>query len=334
MGVTIATHNGSSVAREHNIRNKKVVSKEKHIRKDGIYEIWIDEKVREAYHRLFDDAVTKYNEKQSRSDRRIGDYYTEVNKDSRKHPVYEMIISIGNKENCVSDIIGKNIMREFVDTWHERNQNLELIGAYYHADEEGVPHVHIDYIPVAHGYIRGMETQTGLVKALSEMGFEKQGKDTAQILWERRENQYLESLCARQEIIVEHPKDGKSHLNTELYKLQQEIQNEIDCLVRIKDLEKKERAVAKAKNIKFLDKMMMVLKRTLSKDEIEKILKEWNDLSKIEKETAKRASKELIESYKSTPTSIKKRLNNYKEQISTMSDTVEKVKKRGYEKER
>ena len=32
MGVTISTHNGSAVAREHNIRNPKVVSKEAHIK--------------------------------------------------------------------------------------------------------------------------------------------------------------------------------------------------------------------------------------------------------------------------------------------------------------
>ena len=36
MGVTISTHNGSAVAREHNIRNPKVVSKEAHI-KPNIY---------------------------------------------------------------------------------------------------------------------------------------------------------------------------------------------------------------------------------------------------------------------------------------------------------
>lgn len=64
-------------------------------------------------------------------------------------------------------------MQEFVSTWQERNPNLELIGAYYHADEQGEPHIHLDYIPVAHGYKRGLETQTGLVKALQEQGFEK-----------------------------------------------------------------------------------------------------------------------------------------------------------------
>lgn len=54
-------------------------------------------------------------------------------------------------------------MRKFVEEWQERNPNLELIGAYYHGDEPGAePHVHLDYIPVAHGYTKGIETQTGL----------------------------------------------------------------------------------------------------------------------------------------------------------------------------
>lgn len=47
MPVTISTHNGTAVAREHNIRNEKVVRKEKHINPNGIYEIWIDEPIRQ-----------------------------------------------------------------------------------------------------------------------------------------------------------------------------------------------------------------------------------------------------------------------------------------------
>ena len=30
----------------------------------------------------------------------------------------------------------REILKEFVDGWRERNPNLELIGAYYHADEQ------------------------------------------------------------------------------------------------------------------------------------------------------------------------------------------------------
>lgn len=224
MAYTIATHNGSAVARDHNIRNKKVVSKEKHIDPNGIHETWIDEKPTQAYERLFRKAVDDYNIKQTREDRKIKNYYSDICKDAKKHPVYEMIVAIGNRENRVDEIIGKEIMREFVDGWQERNPNLELIGAYYHADEEGVPHVHCDYIPVAHGYSRGMETQTGLVKALGEMGFHKQGKATAQIQWEQKENNALETLCNARNLTIEHPRiENIKHLHTDEYKAKKRL---------------------------------------------------------------------------------------------------------------
>ena len=214
---TISTHNGSKAHRDHNIRNEKITSKEAHINPNGIHEIWLDELPRQAYHRLFDESQKKYNEKQTRDDRKIKDYFNQIKNDQKKHLVYEMIIGIyggQNEQTC------KEIMKEFVDDWKKRNSNLEMIGAYYHNDEQGEPHVHIDYIPIAHGYSRGMEVQTGLVKGLGEMGFEKKGKLTAQIQWEKRENQCLEELCKKRGIEVEHPDQEKSeHLSTKNYKL-------------------------------------------------------------------------------------------------------------------
>lgn len=229
MGVTISTHNGSAVSREHNIRNPKVVSKEPHIDMNGSHEVWIDEPVRKAYDRLFGEAVEAYNAKQARPERQIKSYYSDICKDSKKHPVYEMIIGIYGKNEDGSPICsaeqGKEIMRKFVEEWRERNPNLELIGAYFHADEPNAePHVHLDYIPVAHGYTRGLETQTGLVKALGEQGFEKKGKATAQIQWEKRENDYLTSLCEAVGLCVEHPRqEGRQHLATQKLKLQSRI---------------------------------------------------------------------------------------------------------------
>ena len=163
MSVTISTHNGSAVAREHNIRNPKVVSKEPHIQPDGKFEIWHDEKPQAAYQRIFGQALEEYNNKQKRADRKIQDYYRHICNDKKKHPVYEMIVAIGNRNNTVDDETGYFVLRAFYDGWKERNPRLELIGAYYHADEDGVPHVHIDYIPVATGYVNGMSTQSALV---------------------------------------------------------------------------------------------------------------------------------------------------------------------------
>lgn len=225
MAVTISTHNGSKVAREHNIRNPKVISKEPHIQQGGKFEIWTDEKPQDAYKRIFGQAVEDYNAKQKRADRQIADYYKHICNDKVKHPVYEMIIAVGDrndyKDGILTEETAKSILREFVDGWQERNPNLVLIGAYYHADEQGVPHVHLDYIPVATGYKRGLETQSALVKALEQQGFIKDGKETAQIQWERRENTHLERLCLNRSIEVTHPLiEGRQHLETEQYKLQ------------------------------------------------------------------------------------------------------------------
>lgn len=237
MNVTISTHNGSTAHREHNVRNEKVVSKEKHINPNGEYEIWHDEKPRDAYERIFGDAVREYNEKQKREERKIRDYYNHTSKDVKKHPVYEMIVGVyPEKGKFIDEDIQRAILKEFTDGWQERNPNLELIGAYYHADEQGEPHVHIDYVPVAHGYTKGMETQTGLVKALGEQGFEKVGKLTAQIQWEKSENNHLQKLCEKRGLIVEHPlEENRQHLETSVYKANKSLESAIDNVKELED---------------------------------------------------------------------------------------------------
>lgn len=224
---TIATHNGSAVRRHHNIRNPKTIEKEAHIDPNRPHEIWHDEPPKEAYEKLFGEAVKAYNEKQTREERKIENYYEKIEKDKERKPVYEMIIGVYPKEGeYIAEETQKEIMKKFVETWQERNPNLYMCGAYYHADEQGEPHCHIDYIPVAHGYQRGMETQTGLVKAFGEQGFEKEGRITAQMKWQKRENAFLESLCKEYGIEVSHPQIGaKEHLDTELYKAKKELES-------------------------------------------------------------------------------------------------------------
>lgn len=223
MAYTISTHNGSAVSRQHNLRNPKVVDKQEHIRKNGIHETWIDVDPRKAYRELFGAAQDAYNQKQlaaGRPGRCIKSYYDAVKNDAKKHPVYEMIVSIGNKQNPPPPEVAKEIMREFVDSWPIHNDSLKMIGAYYHADEQGIGHVHIDYVPVAHGYRNGMEVQNGLVKALNEIGFEtRSSRDTAQIEWEAFQNYRLEQICKWHGLEVEHPLiEGRKHLETERYK--------------------------------------------------------------------------------------------------------------------
>lgn len=249
--ITISTHNGTAAHRAHNIRAEKVVDKQLHIDKEGHFEIWRDEDPRLAYDRLFGEAVKEYNEKQTRDDRKIDDYFNKIKDSKQQNPVYEIIIQIGNKENHLSQEESREILKEYFKSWEERNPNLEMIGAYYHNDERGAPHLHIDYIPVAQ-YERGLSVRTGLNKALEQQDhLVKRGKDTPQIQWERKENQALERLVRDRGHKVEHPqkesKEKAHHRSVREYKAFKE-EERIDRL----EQKQKERAVnleAKEKDI-------------------------------------------------------------------------------------
>ena len=224
MAFTITTHNGNSseVRREHNIRNPNYVKKEPHIDPNKPHVIWHDEKVNHAYRRIFGPSVNEYNARQTRPDRKIRNYHADVRKSGRKHDVYEMVVQIGGKDNAPEESLGYKILREYTDGWSSRNPNLEVIGAYYHADEEGAPHVHIDYVPVAHGYARGPSVQPGLAKALGEQGFFVSKEGTAQTQFIKRENGVLESICRHYGLDIVHPCiEEAKHLETSVYKKQQ-----------------------------------------------------------------------------------------------------------------
>lgn len=225
MAVTIATHMGHQVARQHNLRNPKVVSKEEHIRKDGEYAVWFDMSPKEAYQRIFGGAVQRYNEKQDRNDRKIKDYYNQVQKDVKKHAVYECIIGVyPQKGQILTKQQQKEILLNYVKGWAKANPHLQIIGCYWHADEAGEPHIHIDYIPWSDGYKNGPERQTGLVRALEAQGFHKQGRETAQMQWTKSENKRLEDICKAYGLEVVHPLQGKhaKHMNTRDYKYHRE----------------------------------------------------------------------------------------------------------------
>lgn len=230
MSYTISTHVGHKLSAAHNRRDESSVKDREHIDRTKKHEVWKDEKVTDAYKRIFDAAVKEYNSKQKRKDRQIKNYYQQVKSAAQKHPVYEMIVSVGNADNPPPTHTAKEIMRQFVDDWQKNNPNLELIGAYYHADELGVPHCHLDFVPVARGFRRGLQVQASYTKALEQQGFSRTGRktETPQICWQRAENARLEKLCRERGLEIEHTQRGQGlqHLSVEQYKEQQRLRNQ------------------------------------------------------------------------------------------------------------
>ena len=60
---------------------------------------YCNKNVKDVYHELFDEALARYNEKQTRSDRRIDDYYNKILRGKQEKPFHEIIVQIGDKDN-------------------------------------------------------------------------------------------------------------------------------------------------------------------------------------------------------------------------------------------
>jgi len=239
MEYTISVTNGKQVARGHNRRDPEAIKRQDHILRGGFNEIWCDEPHGSAYHRIFDDSIKKYNEKQvknGRKNRIIKNYYAKVTNSVQQNPVYEVIVAIGNCNNNLFDLINKSILMEYCDEWAARNPNLVMVGAYYHADERdpetgkfGVSHLHIDYIPVAYKCNRGPEIQTSVTGALKEMGYVTyKNRHTAQMQWQDKEREALKQICLKHGVQVAPPqKEKRKHQDTQTYKAEQKAKDRL-----------------------------------------------------------------------------------------------------------
>ena len=52
---------------------------------------YCNEPIKKIYHELFDEALKGYNEKQTRADRRIENYYEKIRNSKQEKPFHELI---------------------------------------------------------------------------------------------------------------------------------------------------------------------------------------------------------------------------------------------------
>lgn len=159
------------------------------------------EDIKQVYHKLFDEALERYNAKQKRKDRMIDDYYEKIRRGKQEKLFHEVIFQIGNKDdmNARSEdgVLAKKILTEFMNEFQARNPNLYVFSAHLHMDEE-TPHLHIDFIPYITGSNRGLDTRVSLKSALSAEGFKGGTRGATELnQWIASEKQELAAVMER-----------------------------------------------------------------------------------------------------------------------------------------
>ena len=121
------------------------------------------------YKTEFADALYNYNLKQQREDRKIVDYLTKMEKDTKTNIGVEILFQIGDKEDWKDKTLEEkqkstDIFKIAVLELERRN--IKVVNAALHLDETS-PHLHVIAVPIIEGQKRGLEKQVSQNKVIN-----------------------------------------------------------------------------------------------------------------------------------------------------------------------
>ena len=256
---------------------------------------YCNEDIKDVYHELFDEALKRYNDKQTRKDRKIDDYYEKIRSGKQEKLFHEVIIQIGDKDNMGSETVEGQLAAKVLDGYmkgfQERNPTLRVFAAHLHLDE-ATPHLHIDFIPYVTGSKRGLDTRVSLKQALSVLGFKGGTRmETELNQWVAAEKEQLASIMLEHGIEWEQKGTHEKHLSLLDFE-KQERAKEVAALEEQKaDLEE-HNATMQEVNEKWLDHLKNIEQDISSAQES---LKEADKKAERAKKNKAQYEKKLME---------------------------------------
>ena len=207
---------------------------------------YCNENIKDVYHELFDEALARYNAKQTRKDRRIDNYYEKIDASKQEKTFHEIILQVGNKDdmNAATENgrLAAKVLDEYMRDFRQRNPMLRVFSAYLHMDE-ATPHLHIDFVPFTTGSKRGLETRVSLKQALAALGFKGGTRsDTEWNQWVASEKRQLAAVMERHGIEWEQKGTHEKHLSVLDFEKKERAREVADLEARKADLQEENAA--------------------------------------------------------------------------------------------
>lgn len=133
--------------------------------------------VQDLYFREFEQARIEYNEKQTREDRKIKDYFKHISQDKQKDLACEFIIELGDMDfwNNKNDYYKRGMVQVYTEQVEDLMRivpEFKVANAVIHFDETS-PHMHIVGVPIKEDYKRGMRKQPAKSKVFTKESLQK-----------------------------------------------------------------------------------------------------------------------------------------------------------------
>ena len=134
---------------------------------DNLYE-----DMQNLYFQEFEQARIEYNNKQTREDRKIKDYFKHISQDKQKDLACEFIIELGDMDfwNYRDDYYKRGMTQVYKEQVRDLIRivpEFKVANAVIHFDETS-PHMHIVGVPIKEDYKRGMRKQPAKSKVFTK----------------------------------------------------------------------------------------------------------------------------------------------------------------------
>lgn len=179
----------------------------------------IIEDVKKVYKNEFNEAVYNYNLKQKREDRKILDYYDQINNDKQTNLAVEMLFQLGDSEHWKDKSMEDkkkmvNIYSKAIDILKDRN--IVTAQATVHLDESS-PHLHLIAVPIAENNKRGLSKQVSQNKVLTIKTIKEIREEIEKVFI----NEYKKTY--KEDITLKKGSELPDHLDVKKYKKAKEI---------------------------------------------------------------------------------------------------------------
>ena len=256
---------------------------------------YCNEDVKDVYHELFDEAFVRYNEKQTRSDRKIDDYYDKICFGKQEKPFHEIILQIGDKDNMGATTengqLAAKVLDEYMRDFQRRNPTLWIFSAYLNMDE-ATPHLHIDFVPYTTGSKRGLDTRVSLKQALSALGFKGGTRSETELnQWVQHEKKQLAEIMLEHGIEWEQKGTHEKHLSVLDFKKKERAKEVAELEAKKESLEEHNVAILETSE-KWLGELENLEQEIHSAQEVRE---EADKKAEVAKKQAARYEKKLAE---------------------------------------
>ncbi|MGN4599877.1 plasmid recombination protein [Bacillus cereus group sp. MYBK245-2] len=312
----------------------------------------VQKNLKGLYQEEFGEALEKYNAKQKRSDRKIDDYYKHIQSSKKTSLQQEMIIQVGDLNDFIRNADyerANEILLEWFKDFEKRNPNLKVYNAVIHNDETS-PHMHLNFVPVASGYKRGLEKQVSFDRAITQQD-PTLDKTRPFDDWREKEVKLLENILKergieRKLVGSNEYKDvneykEKKDLEKEIQWLEGEIVKKKDQLVKVSEQipEKKMNLKSKKKEIKteveskFIGKPKIIEKETGNYVYTPKQIKQLEDLitaaSTVKKDYERLQTTDLVQENKNLREEVYQKTKENRKlmnQVETLNTKISSLK--------